>query len=60
MRLIKTQQNKFPVAPVKGVYVCRGSDPVQVSPDMPLSFLNDRIVDAATAVIDFQKEVPEV
>lgn len=45
---------------MKGVYVCRGSDPVQVSPDVPLYFLNDHIIDAATAVIDFQKVVPEV
>lgn len=40
---------------MKGVYVCRGTDPAQVSSDVPLSFLNDCIVDAATAVIDFQK-----
>lgn len=45
---------------MKEVYVCRGTDPAQVSSDVPLSFLNDHIVDAATAVIDFQKSVSEV
>jgi len=40
--------------------VCRGSDTVLVSPDVPLSFLNDRIIDAAAAVTDFQKSVSEV
>lgn len=45
---------------MKGAYVCRGSDPVQVSIDVPLSFLNEHIVDAATAVTDFQKSVSEV
>lgn len=40
--------------------MCRGSDPVQVRPDVPLSFLNDHMVDAATAVPDFQKSVSEV
>jgi len=33
---------------------------VLVSPDVPLSFLNDRIIDAAAAVTDFQKSVSEV
>lgn len=45
---------------MKGVHVCWGSGPAQVSPDVPLYFLNDRIIDAATAVTDFQKSVSEV
>lgn len=45
---------------MKRVCVSRGPGPAQVSPDVPLYFLNGHITDAATAVIDYQKSVSEV